>query len=90
MASAINDTKRSSPFILQIGSTYHIVADSEHFLTVSGNSLEAFISLISMYYVLHLSWCAKVENTLLFVQSELLGIQDCTTKKSKALVLSTI
>ncbi|KAK4027497.1 hypothetical protein OUZ56_016543 [Daphnia magna] len=53
MAEAIRKPHRESPFILKHGSSFHIIADSKPYLYVSGESMEALLSLIATYYVFH-------------------------------------
>ena len=49
------------------------------------NSIDALIDLLCCYYVFNIKYSPEVKPALLFLQSQLLGIEDGETKRSKIL-----
>lgn len=87
MAEAIRKPHRESPFILKHGSSFHIIADSKPYLYVSGESMEALLSLIATYYVFHQTYAKEVSTTLQFIQSEVLAADDPDNKYANSLTV---
>ncbi|KAK4019086.1 hypothetical protein OUZ56_001116 [Daphnia magna] len=85
LAEAIRKPHRESPFILKHGSSFHIIADSKPYLYVSGESMEALLSLIATYYVFHQTYAKEVSTTLQFTQSEVLAADDPDNKYANSL-----
>lgn len=83
MEQSINQEPRSSPFILIIGSTVHIILEGRPFLRVE-TTAEGIIALLATYYVFHLKYNEKVQNALLFLQSFVLGERDIVTESCAA------
>lgn len=79
---------RVEPFILKIGDSFTIVVDKRPFLQVSMGSVEALIHLIGVYFLFNIEWSKEVFATCLFLQKEVLRIEDEPTfRTSKALQL---
>ncbi|XP_045026242.1 uncharacterized protein LOC123470242 [Daphnia magna] len=87
LAEAIRKPHRESPFILKHGSSFHIIADSKPYLYVSGESMEALLSLIATYYVFHQTYAKEVSTTLQFTQSEVLAADDPDNKYANSLTV---
>ena len=80
-----NKKIRTSPYILKCGGTFIIVVDGKVFMDTPPSSLEALLSLLSVYYVFNIQWCPNVRSVYLFFQSQLLGKPDESTTTCKNL-----
>ena len=75
MTSAIRYPSRDWPFILKLGSAFHIIVDRELFLTTTSTS-EAVILLLSVFYAFNITWNPKLKPTFLFLQDVILEKPD--------------
>ncbi|KZR99989.1 Uncharacterized protein APZ42_003918, partial [Daphnia magna] len=75
LQSCIMEERRGSPFILYIGSTIHLIMESNPFMRFN-TTADAVIGLMATYYVFHFKYSEKVQNALLFLQSYVFGEKD--------------
>ncbi|KAK4020561.1 hypothetical protein OUZ56_002525 [Daphnia magna] len=75
LQSCIMEERRGSPFILYIGSTIHLIMESNPFMRIN-TTADAVIGLMATYYVFHFKYSEKVQNALLFLQSYVFGEND--------------
>ena len=76
--------ERTTPYIVMLGSIYHIVIDGEPFIEAQ-SSYEAIISLMAAYFVFNIRYSDHVLPSLLFLQHQILGQSDETTKTCRNL-----
>ncbi|KZS01948.1 Uncharacterized protein APZ42_001214 [Daphnia magna] len=74
LQSCIMEERRGSPFILYIGSTIHLIMESNPYCDLI--TADAVIGLMATYYVFHFKYSEKVQNALLFLQSYVFGEKD--------------
>jgi hypothetical protein len=75
---------RSSPYVVKMGGAFNVIADGQPFIYTS-NSTDAFLCLLSTYYVFNIVYCKQTLLSLLFAQSELLCKRDDTTQSCSVL-----
>lgn len=79
-------TYRPTPYIVRLGSTYHIIVDGEPHIE-SQSCLDAIQSLMAAYYVFNIQYSEHVLPTLLFFQHVLLGQPDEKSKANRNLLI---
>lgn len=78
--AVLKETVNRPPFIIQIEDSFHVVVDNQ--VLVTSNSVsEALLNVFSSYYVFYIEYSKQVLKSLLFLQSEVLGLKnDCSIK----------
>ena len=79
MAVAIKIPKREYPFILNMGSAFHIIVDNTLFVSVTSAS-EALIVWLSVFYAFNICWNPKILPTFLFLQDLVIGKPDTASE----------
>jgi hypothetical protein len=78
---AIKTPKREYPFILKLGSAFHVIVDNQLFVSVTSAS-EALIVWLSVFYAFNISWNPKILPTFLFLQDVILENPDTASEKN--------
>lgn len=90
LTAVIRDLERASPFLIQCGGTYHLVADGQPLISLCANtssSMDALLTLIAAYYVFDIQWCKDIAPAYLFFQHYLLERENEESKKCSSLVI---
>ncbi|KZS09762.1 Uncharacterized protein APZ42_025938 [Daphnia magna] len=90
LTAVIRDLERPSPFLIQCGTTYHLVVDGQPLISLSANtssSMDALLTLIAAYYVFDIHWCQDIAPAYLFIQHYLMEREYEESKKCSSLVV---
>lgn len=81
LADAMRKPHRTHPFLLKIGSSFHVVADCVSVIRAK-NSQKGLLYLFCVLYAFNIRYSPKVEPSFLFIQSQVLKKEDEVTKSS--------
>jgi hypothetical protein len=84
LEAVLKKTLNRSPFILNIGDSFHIIVDNQVLLT-SNSLCDSLLNMFAAYYVFSIAYSPQVKHALLFIQSVILGFEDEHSKKSPVL-----
>ena len=84
MEQIISNPRRLFSYILQLGESFHIIADGQPFMEVE-NCSSALLSMFCFLYVFDVGYSPEVMPAFLFIQSCILEVSDGKSSKCQNL-----